>query len=265
MSTIVELRPLPSEKWHGKKGKDNFSQDHSTEILVDSKSRKYATGLTQEEADIYGKELGVDLTDTFNPAEPHPYWSQKAAKLDLPNKTLVFDTSFTINKVKVANYKASAFVANSMKEFEQGLWPNATHVLYDEGEHTELKAVKINNKRQAYKLADKLTKEQKIAIVQIMLDISVRKQSNDFIEVKLEEAIESNLSTFISLAKSPKEKLYIRGMVFEALYKNILTKEGLGIYYMGDILGHGIDDVVDYFCDTNNLEIKARILEKIQK
>jgi hypothetical protein len=51
--------------------------------------------------------------------------------------------------------------------------------------------------------------------------------------------------------------------VVEALYKNILNKEGSGIYYMSDILGHSVDDVVEYFLSPQNQEIKARILEKL--
>ena len=136
--------------------------------------------------------------------------------------------------------------------------------MFDEGEHAEIEAAKINKKREAYKLADKLTKNQKISIVQILLDISVRKQSNDFIEIKLEEAISKDLQSFLQLAKEPKESIYMRGLVLEALYKNILTKEGAGIYYMGDLIAHGTDDAVSYFLDKNNQEVKARILEKIK-
>ena len=261
---LVEIRPLPREKWHGKDGKEDFSQDQSSEILVDPETMKYATGLSVDEVEQYSKDLGVDLSDNFDPANPHPYWSTRAARLVFPNKTLILDTSKTINKIKVANYKASPYVANSKKEFDEGRWPNATHIMFDEGEHAEVKAKEISKKRQAYKLADKLTKEQKVAIVQIMLDVSVRKQSNDFIEIKVEEAIEKDLSTFVTLAKSPKESIYLRGMVLEALYKNILTKEGAGIYYMGDLIAHGVDDAVEYFSDDNNQEIKAKILEKVK-
>jgi hypothetical protein len=261
---LVEIRPLLKEKWHGKEGKEDFGQDQSTQVLVDPNTMKYATGLSKEEKEAYEKELGVDLSDSFDPANPHPYWSTRGARLVFPNKTLILDTRKTIDKVKAANYKASPFCANSQKEYNDGVWPNATHVMYDEGEHAELEAKKITKKREAYKLADKLTKNQKVSIVQIMLDISVRKQSNDFVEIKLEEAIEKDLSSFVKLAKADKDSLYLRGLVLEALYKNILTKEGAGIYYMGDLIAHGVDDAVEYFGDPNNQEVKARILAKIK-
>ena len=47
---LVEVRPLPEKKWHGKKGKDSFAQPKTIEVLYDEKLGAYATGLTEEEA-----------------------------------------------------------------------------------------------------------------------------------------------------------------------------------------------------------------------
>lgn len=261
---IVELRPIETSKWHGKTGKDSFTQEHSSQILYNNQTGKYDTGLTEEESEKYGNLMGVDLSDTFNPNQPHPYWSTKTAQLRFPNKTLILDIKKPLDYIKVKNYKVSPYVANSEKEYQEGLWPLATHILYDESEHIEIEAHKLSKKKEAYKLADKLTKEQKIALVQIILDISVRKQSNEYIDVKVGEIIEGEfINDFLKYAKADKQFIYVKGMVVEALYKNILTKEGAGIYYMSDILGHSIDDVTEYFLNPQNQEIKARILEKL--
>jgi hypothetical protein len=261
---LVELRPIENVRWHGKSGKDNFAQDKSSQILYNPSTGKYATGLTEEEAKKYGELMGVDLGDTFNPNKPHEFWSTKVAHLKFPNRTLILDMAKPLDFIKVKNYKASLYVANSEKEYQEGLWPLATHILYDESEHIEIEAHKINKKKEAYKIADKLTKEQKVSLIQILLDISVRKQSNEFIEVKIGEIIEGDLiNDFLRYSKLDKQFVYVKGMVVEALYKNILNKEGSGIYYMGDILGHSVDDVVEYFLSPQNQEIKARILEKL--
>lgn len=260
---LVELRPIERKKWHEKTGKDSFTQKQGSEVLLDPNTGKYATGLTEKEAEKYGNELGLNLSDTYNPSSPHPYWSTQAAKLRLPNETLVLDISKPMDFIKVKNYKASIYVANSEKELESGLWPHATHILYDEGEHLEMEAHKINKTREAYKLIDKMTKEQKINVIQVILDFSARKQSNEFIDVQLEKAIEQDIEAFLKYGKMDKTSLYIRSMVMEAIYKNILTKEGAGIFYMGDILGHNIDDVVEYFMNPQNQDIKGRILEKL--
>ena len=60
-----------------------------------------------------------------------------------------------------------------------------------------------------------------------------------------------------------KQELYIRAMVQEAIYKNILTKEGMSIYYMGDMLGTDYEEVVKYFLDPNNQKQKVIILERL--
>lgn len=261
---FVELRPIDFKKWHGKTGKDSFAQEHSSQILYNPKTGKYDTGLTEEEMTKYGSMMGVNLDDVFNPNQPHPYWSTKVAQLRFPNKTLILDITKPLDYIKVKNYKVSPYVANSEKEYQEGLWPNATHILYDESEHIEMEAHKLNKKKEAYKIADKLTKEQKVALIQIILDISVRKQSNEYIDVKLGEIIEGEfINDFLKYSKADKNFVYVKGMVVEALYKNILTKEGSGIYYMSDILGHNVDDVTEYFLNPQNQEIKARILEKL--
>ena len=263
-ANIVEIRPIEMKKWHGKTGKDSFTQEHSSQVLYNAQTGRYDTGLTEEEIKQYGALMGVDLNDTFNPNQPHPYWSTKTAHLKFPNSTLILDISKPLDYIRVKNYKASPFVANSEKEYQEGLWPLATHILYDEGEHIEIEAHRLNKKKEAYKIADKLTKEQKVALIQIILDMSVRKQSNEYIDVKLGEIIEGEfINEFLKLSKADKNYLYIKGLVVEALYKNILTKEGSGIYYMSDILGHSIDDVTEYFSNPQNQEIKARILEKL--
>ncbi len=162
----VEVRPLPKQVWHGKKGKESFSLPKVIEVLYDEETGKYATGLTPEKATELGKKLGVDLSDTFNPNEPHPYWSTKPASIKLENHTQIFDTDRPADEVKVANMKASKLVANSMREFEEGKWSEATHVIFDEQEEVSLKASKIDLKNKAVGMLLKLSDEDKVALQQ---------------------------------------------------------------------------------------------------
>src|SRR5690349_20055934 len=99
----VEVRPIESKKWHGKKGKESFKQPMTIEVLYDPATGRLATGLTDEEAEKYSKLLGVDLSDNFNMLEPHPYWSTKAASIKLENHTVIYDTEKPLDYVKVKN------------------------------------------------------------------------------------------------------------------------------------------------------------------
>src|ERR1019366_7157512 len=118
--SMVEIRPLPQKKWHGKKDGESFAQPKAVEVLYDPEKGTYATGLTDEEANEYGKKLGVNLSSIFIADEPHEYWGNKASWIVLPNRTVLFNTEKPADFVKIKNMKASSRVANSMAEWEAG-------------------------------------------------------------------------------------------------------------------------------------------------
>ena len=45
----VQIRPLPSVKWHGKTGNESFTRPKIIQALVDPDSMTYSTGLSEEE------------------------------------------------------------------------------------------------------------------------------------------------------------------------------------------------------------------------
>lgn len=139
-TNLVTVQPIPEKRWHGKIGRESFAQPKTYEVLYDKNTGKYATGLTEEEAAKYSKLLGVDLSDKFDHENGHVYWSTKPAWIPLPNHPIVFNTAKPIEFVKVKNLKASDKVANSLKEYEEGKYPNATHYIVDEVEEVANKS-----------------------------------------------------------------------------------------------------------------------------
>ena len=260
---LVEVRPLQVKKWHGKEGKESFTQPKTIEVLYDSNTGKLATGLIEEEAEKYSKILGVDLSDRFNPNEAHPYWSSKAAEIKLENHTVLFDTNKPADFVKVKNLKASKFVANSMKDYEAGLYPNATHVIYDEEQEVTSKASKIQLKNKAVVIAAKMSADEKINIVQILSQKSLRGRSQDFIDVEIDSIISEKTEDFMKYAKMEKQEVYVRAAILECIHRNILTKEGSAIYYMGEVVGLDFESAVEWFTNPQNSKMKVAILEKL--
>ena len=106
----VEVRPLDIPKWHGKRGKEAFSQPHTIEALYDSSTGGYATGLTEEEAETYGKKLGVDLSSIYNQDKPHEFWNSKMGQIRLENRTMILDDEKDLDFVKIRVMKASKYV-----------------------------------------------------------------------------------------------------------------------------------------------------------
>jgi len=262
---IVEVKPIDTDKWHGKKGKESFAQPMTIEVLYNKETGKYATGLSPEDVKKYGEELGLDLSDRFDAMKPHPYWSTQPARIKLPNHTVIFNTEKSLDYIKLCNLKASKFVANSIKELAEGLWPEATHVIFSEEEEVEVKATKVSKKMECMKLAMDMSKDEKVNIVQILSAKSVRGRSENFVNVEIDSIIEDRPEEFLRFAKMDKQLVYTRAAVQEALHRNILTKEGSAVYYMGDKLANDVEDAVKYFMDPSNQKLKVAILEKLNK
>lgn len=262
--SIVEVRLIERERWHGLKGKDTITRPVTIEALLSNLTGKLATGLSPEDQKRLEEITGLGLSPDYIPGKPHPFYSSKAGEVKLEPGTNVFDTSKPFDEIKVKLLKASDFVANSQKEYDEGKFPLAQFVIYDEREELELKASKTALKRQFVLETDKLTPERKAEIVQIALGINVRNQSDNYLNLRLEEAVDKvGLETLLNIIKRDKARTTVHALVLEALLKNVLRKEGSAYYYMDDQLGFDLESTIDYLQDKKNQALKAQIIEKI--
>jgi hypothetical protein len=261
----VEIRPLDIPKWHGKSNEESFTQPHTIEALYDHTTGGYATGLTVEEEEKYQKKLKVDLSSTFNQDEPHVFWNSKMGRVKLENATMILDDAIALEFVKVKMLKASKFVANSVKEWEEGLYPEATHVIYDESEEEEVKANKALKRQEAVKLSLELSAEAQANIVHILTGNSVRGKSANFLIGEIGDLIEDRMEDFIREARKDKKDLFVEAAVMEAIHRNILTKEGTAVFYLSDKIGFDFESAVEWFKDPQNQNMKTMILAKLNK
>lgn len=261
---IVEIKPIEKEKWHGYKGKNSFARPIVIEALVSTETGQYATGLTEEERLELESKTGYDLSPEYIPEKIHSFWNSSTGQVRLENKTNIFDTSKPLDYIKVKLLKASDLVANSQKEYEEGLYPEALFVIFDEQEETARKASKAAIKRKVIVESEKLSQSKKIEIIQILLGLNVKNQSNDFIDLKFEEAIDKvGAEKVLNIMNRDDKRNSVHALVLEALQKNILRKEGSAIYYFDDQLGFDLEATVDYLMDSKNQPLKLQILEKI--
>lgn len=261
----VEVRPIEKKKWHNKTGSDIFSQPKIIEALIDGDTRLYRTGLTEEEEIEYSKKLGVNLSNRpGNNPDKIDYWQEKAAWISLPYRTTIFDTSKPEDYVKVKVLKDSKFVANSQKEEEQGLFPEATHIIYDEEEQIDNRATKVEEKQKAFANLSKMSLEDKQNVLHILSGKSTKGKSSNFVNVKLEEEIEASASKFNSTFDLGRESVSIRAKVLELLANNILTKDAGGIFYLGELVAINYEDAVAWFANPNNQTLKVKILETLE-
>lgn len=262
--SLIEVRPIEKERWHGLKGKDAITRPVTIEALLSGTTGKLATGLSEEDRERLEKATGHDLSSDYNANKPHPFWSSPSAFVKLEHKTNIFDTSNPLNEIKVKILKASDLVANSQKEYDEGKFPLAQFVIFDEREEVEMKASKASIRRKVIIEADKLPATRKAELIQILLGVTVRNQSNDFIDLKLDEAIDKEgPQRVLDFIKRDKARTSLHATVLEAIHKNVLRKDGTAVYYMDDQLGFDVESSIDYLQDSKNQALKAQIIEKL--
>jgi len=263
--SIVEVKPIERETWHGKKGKDSFKRPVVIEALVNANTGQYASGLTEKEREELSKLTGYDLSVNYIQGKAHPFWNSKVGAVKLNDGTTVFDTDRPLDRIKVAILKASYLVANSMEEFKEGKFPHAIFYIYDEAEKIKLKARKAAIKKKAVIELSKISRARKTEILQIITGVSKRKQSDDYIEVTLDEILDQTggAEKVLNLIGRDKTRTATHAMILEAIHNNILRKEGSAIYYMDDQLGFDLESTIDYLSDKKNQALKVKILEEL--
>jgi hypothetical protein len=259
----VEIRPLPIPKWHGKQGKESFARPTKIRALVDTSKNEYSTGLTPQEVKEYSKLLQQDLSPIFKADKPHEFWDGSQAFVKLLNSTQYLDTSKPLDFIRYKICKASPFVANSMKEWEEGKFPRATHVLYDELEEIEMKASKVALKTKATIECAKLSLDKKVQLILIIEGKIMKGKSSNFVDVVLSEMIDKKAEEILMTLNMEAEDLYLKSLVLEALQKNVLRRENYKIKYFDSSLGSEVMDVVQLLKKPDNEQLKLHIVSAI--
>ncbi len=281
----VEVRPISREKWHGKTGKESFTRPKKLQALVDGITRRYATGLDEEkrkyktdpitreplaegsyltEVEYYSKLLKADLSSQFIEGVPHPFWDSSAAVIKLENNTMIFDDEVPLDHIKIQIMKASKFVANSQREFDEGLYPEATHVITDEREEMEVLASKVEKEEELVIAASKLSKDRKIQIIMILAGKNLKGKSDNFVKVELRKLIKDKPDDMLRYINKDEEDVSLVATIREAIEKGILRKEGHKYMYFDSLIGNDESEVVDYLKAIENQEFKLRILSQLE-
>ena len=290
MANLIKVKPIDTASWHGKKGYESFRKPKTIQALVNSSTRTYTTGLNNvtiafadpttnseekvlTEQEYYSKLLKADLTNQFVDETPHPFWDSKAGQVKLDNKTMLFNPEIPLDYIKIKILKNSKFVANSIEDYNNGLYPEATHIIYDENEGVEEKANKIALRNKAIGMTLKLNKVDKINLVTALSlvdnsDIYKAKvltdKSENFVDVELNKYIEKYPDAVIKYIQGGRERVTTEALVIECLQKSHLKREGHRILYFDSLLGSTIEEVVDYLLIEKNQDLKIRLQAAIQ-
>ncbi len=218
-----------------------------------TRSGNLYTGLTKEDSTRLEQELGYPEGQL----SPHSsFWDTFAVKVG--KKDVILNTDKPEDELKYLFLKNHKRVANGLNK----ITPGTDYVLINQDSEAEEKN-RINKvKREAYREMDKMSIEEMRKCLRLY-GIRSNEMSNELIESKLSELIEQDPNKYLEKWVNNADK-EINYMIEEALAKNILRKNRTNYYFGTDLIGNGLDDVIAYFKNKANSEIKATILNEIK-
>ena len=256
----IFLKPIMTEKWHGlhKVGRTKFQDTQDViQVLFDRKKGALATGLDNDTEARLSSSLGVNLANNST----NEFWHD--FKIKLKDQTMIFDTSKPMEELQVFVLKASKFIANSQKELEQGLWPSAKYVIYDEQTEIEKQAAEVQTKAKAIDIFNNLSPEKKLDILKLY-GKAVENSSNDFVYTKLYEIVEDNPIDFITQATKSPEEIKIKSLMFDLEKIGILRRKGTAYLYNDQQVGFDYDDTVSYLLSPGNQELLVKLKDTLE-
>ncbi len=218
-----------------------------------TRSGNLYTGLTAEDAERLEKEIG------YQPGQLSPsssFWDTFAIKIG--KKDVILDTDRPEDELKYIFLKNHKRVANGLNKITAA----TDYVIINKDSEAE-EANKINKiKREAYREMDKMSIEDMRKCLRLY-GIKSDTMSNELVEAKLTEQIESSPKTFMmKWVENPNKE--INYVIEEAVAKNIIRKNRAQYYFGTDLIGNGLEDVIAYLKDKKNQDIKLAILNEIK-
>lgn len=246
---LIKLIKKEADDWSKVKLFKNCS--HEIGSYFTRSGRRY-TGLEREDAEKLGKELGFDLRPESE------FWDNFYIKLTSERDELVIDTSETYGLLQYKFLKNHKRVAQSVKD----ITPGKDYVLI----HEELEAKESNTKarvkRKAFSEFDNMTPDQMRKALR-MYGINASNSDNEVVESSLFALVEDNPQKFLTVwvDNINRDTQYL---IEEALSKNVLRKNKTTYYYGTDIIGHVIEEAIEYLNNPKNNDVKLAILAQLE-
>ena len=256
--TLVYVKPIIRKKWHGLNDLNRSKFQDTSDVLMalyDSRVGKLATGLDSDDESRLGSALGADLASTSE------YWSEFRVKLK--DQTMIYDLSIPLQEVQIKLLKASRFVANSQKEFDQGKWPAAKYIIFDEIQELEKKANEVELKTRAIEVFNNLSSEKKVDLLKIYGRYT-SDSSRDFVYTKLYEIVEENPGDFLQVASTTPEHIKIKALVFDLERTGVFRRKGTAYLYNDQQVGFDYDNTVENLLDPLKQELLVKLKSDLE-
>lgn len=266
----IEIRPIPNRNGikQFSENLEYFSQAHIIAPFVNPVSRKYETGLSQEDIDFLKSEgFPFDLSDTYIKGKAHEFWESSMVKVELKNSpTFLFPGKSHIDFVKYKYLLVNNYIYKSEDEMQSGTKPQATHYIYDEGVYTEIKASELDKRNELIRKVGDLSLKRKRDIVLIIENESTENKNENYLTIVFDRIINDKDKARIleTLLREEVEGVTLSAEIKSAIQKNVLRKTKKGIFYFETNLGFDEENVKEFLANPENQEVYLNIKSKIQ-
>ena len=218
-----------------------------------TRSGSLYTGLSKEDA----RRLEQALDKEEGELSPNSdFWTTFAVKLG--KRDLILDTEKPLDELQYLFLKNHKRVADGLSN----MGPSKDYVLINKDAEAE-QSNRINKiKREAYRELDKMSIEDMRKCLRLY-GMKSDTMSNELVEAKLTEQVETAPEKFMmKWVNNPNKEMNF--IIEEAVAKNILRKNRTQYFFGTDMIGNGIEDVIDYLRDKKNQDILLAIKQELK-
>lgn len=252
MSKIVKIKLID------KKGNSSFNGWTRYNNTVDyispyfTKERTLYTGLTDEQAKEFGKELNQDLSPLSN------FWHDY--KITVRGKEVILNLDSVMDRLHYEFLKNHYRIAESLTDPNIGI---KDYYIVDENKEAEVVNNKASLKMKANILFSKLSVENKKDILKLYPGFTnMDTVSNEVVDARLYEFMEADPAKFISQAEDKKRDLKV--LLKDLVSSDILRKNKTSYYYGQDFLGHDEESTIEYIEHPDHQGLKIDLMKQLE-
>ncbi len=243
----VTLKHINRYTWSGVKRYKNCIDSLGSYF---TRSGRLYTGLTKEDEERLGENLGYNLKPGSE------FWD--TFRIRISGEDTIMDTSDPMDELKYLFLKSHKRVRNGLEDIK----PTANYVLVNKEEE----ALKSNEhsrvKRKAYKEMDKMSPAEIKKALRV-LGQNANNVNDEVAEARLNEFVDNAPLKFIEKWVNNKNR-NTEFLVKESIAHNVIRRNKNVYKYGSDVIGHSLEEAVEFLDNPEFQEIKTAILNEVE-
>jgi len=243
----VTLKHINRYTWSGVKRYKNCVDSLGSYF---TRSGRLYTGLNKEQEKRLGEELGFDLRPGSD------FWD--TFRIRISGEDMLLDTSDPMDELKYLFLKSHKRVRDGLDDYK----PTANYVLVNKEEEAHKTNEHAKTKRSAYKELDKMSKSDIKKALRI-LGQNANNVNDEVAEARLNEFVDNAPMKFIEKWVNNKNR-NTEFLVKEAIANNVIRRNKNVYKYGSDVIGHSLEEAVEFLDNPEYQEIKTAILNEVE-